>query len=122
MTEAELITAAQAGWSNVISLIAILISVLSGYLVVAYLAGADMTRSQNVIVTSLYLLISIFILWSMFTLVERSNEMAMLAIDMSKQRTLGPKGYVAHPIAIVFAICTVASIKFMWDVRHPKTE
>ena len=122
MTEAELMTTAQAGWSNVISLIAIFISVLSGYLVVAYLAGADMTRSQNVIVTSLYLLISIFILWSIFTLVERSNEMAMLAIDMSTQRTLAPKGYIAHGIAIVFGICTVASIKFMWDVRHPKTK
>ena len=42
MTEAELVSAAQALWANVIALMAILLSVVSAYLIVAYLAGSKL--------------------------------------------------------------------------------
>ena len=122
MTEAELVSAAQASWANVIALIAIMLSILSAYLVVAYMAGNKMTHSQAVIVSSLFVLVSIFLLWGSFVLVQRAIEMATLAIDMSTQRTLGPTPNVARAIVIIFGICSLASLKFMWDVRHPKTE
>jgi hypothetical protein len=54
MELAELVQATQAAWSNVISIGALIITIISGYLVVAYVAGRDMTRSQVVIVNSLY--------------------------------------------------------------------
>ena len=122
MTEAELVSAAQALWANVIALIAIMVSILSAYLVVAYLAGSKMTHSQAVIVNSLYTLVSIFLLWGTFVLVLRAIEMATLAIDMSTQRTLGLTPNVARAIVVIFGVCSLASLKFMWDVRHPKTE
>ena len=122
MTEAELVSAAQAVWANVIALIAIMLSILSAYLVVAYMAGNKMTHSQVVIVNSLFVLVSIFLLWGAFTLVQRAIEMATLAIDMSIQRTLGPTPNVARAIVVIFGVCPLASLKFMWDVRHPKTE
>ena len=122
MTEAELVSAAQAVWANVIALIAIMLSILSAYLVVAYMAGNKMTHSQVVIVNSLFVLVSIFLLWGAFTLVQRAIEMATLAIDMSNQRTLGPTPAVARAIVVIFGVCPLASLKFLWDVRHPKTE
>jgi ABC-type tungstate transport system substrate-binding protein len=122
MTEAELIQTAQATWDNVISLIAIFISMLSGYLIVAYLAGASMTRSQVVIVNTLYSLMTIFILWCVYTLVMRGNEMASIAIEMSTQRVLAPKGELGLAIAGLCGFCSIASLKFMWDVRHPEVK
>lgn len=122
MTEAELVSAAQSVWANVIALIAIFLSILSAYLVVAYMAGKKMTQSQAVIVSSLFILVSTFLLWGSFVLVQRAIEMATLAIDMSTQRTLGPTPNVARAIVIIFGICPLAALKFMWDVRHPKID
>jgi hypothetical protein len=48
--------------------------------------------------------------------------MATLAIEMSTQRVLAPKGEIAVAIATLCGFCSIASLKFMWDVRHPKKE
>lgn len=120
MTEAELLEIAQAIWGNVIALIALYLTILSGYLIVAYSVAADMTRSQVLIVNSLYLLVVIFLLLSIYTLSLRGNELAMLSIEMSTQRQLGPKVYLPLGVSATFVICTLASLKFMWDVRHPR--
>ena len=122
MTEAELVSAAQALWANVIALMAILLSVVSAYLIVAYLAGSKLTRSQAVIVNSLYILVSVYLVWGSFSLAERAIEHATIAIDMSTQRELGPTPNVARALVALFGVCSLASLKFMWDVRHPKTE
>ena len=122
MTEAELVSAAQALWSNVIGLMAILLSVLSAYLVVAYLAGSKLTRSQVVIVNALYILVSVFLVWAMFVLSQRALEVATLAINISTQRELAPTPNVALALVALFGVCSLASLKFMWDVRHQKAE
>ena len=122
MTEAELVSAAQALWANVIALIAILISVVSAYLVIAYLVGSKLTHSQAVIVNTLYVLVSVFLVWAMFVLAQRGIEVAALAIDLSTQRDLGPTSNVARALVAMFGVCSLASLKFMWDVRHPNTE
>ena len=101
---------------------AILLSVLSAYLVVAYLAGSKLTRSQVVIVNSLYILVSVFLVWAMFVLSQRALEVATLAINISTQRELAPTPNVALALVAMFGVCSLASLKFMWDVRHPKAE
>ena len=45
MPKAEMIQAAQATWGNTISLVAILITLMSGYLVAAYLVGSQLGRA-----------------------------------------------------------------------------
>ena len=122
MTEAELVSTAQALWANVIALMAILLSVMSAYLIVAYLAGSKLTHSQAVIVNTLYVLVSVFLVWAMFVLAQRGIEVATLAIDLSTQRELGSTPNVARALIGLFGVCSLASLKFMWDVRHPKAE
>lgn len=122
MTEAELISTAQATWGNVISMISLFITLLSGYLMVAYLAGADMTSSQTGIVSTLYLLICAVLLAAIFALSTRANEMAALSVEMSTQRVLGPQLWLSLGVISIFVFCVGASLKFMWDVRHTKTE
>ena len=98
---------------------AMFISILSGYLIIAYLAGINMTRSQVVIVNTLYILLMILMMAAMFSITLRANEMAMLSFQMSSQRTISPHGFMPLIAVIFFFFCTIASLKFMWDVRHP---
>jgi len=55
MTESELLSIAQEAWSNNLALTAIYLSVVTGYLVVAYSAGKKLTSNQMIIVSSLLL-------------------------------------------------------------------
>jgi hypothetical protein len=98
------------------------ITLLTGYIVVAYLAGNDLNRSQVAIVNTLYILLSIFALMSIYSMSMRATEMAVLSIGMSEQRNLGPTLWLPIGVAVIFAFCLLASLKFMWDVRHPKAE
>lgn len=118
MSEGELIQATQATWGNVISLIGITITILSGYLIVAYVAGRDMSRSQVVIVNTRYVLIFSLMLMSVYTLTLRATEMGQLSIEASAQRSLGPRPEIPFLLLAVFSFCLLASLKFMWDVRQ----
>ncbi len=118
MSEGELIQVAQETWGNVISLIAITITILSGYLVVAYAAGRDMSRSQVAIVNTLYVLIFSLMLMSIYTLTMRATEMGQLSIELSTDRHLGPRPEIPVFLLAVFSFCLVASLKFMWDIRR----
>ena len=122
MTEGEAIQAAQATWANVITLSTVEITLLSGYIIVAYLAGKDLEKSQVIIVNTLYLLLSLFVLSGMYTLARRATEMAALSIDLSEYRELGPQIWLPYGVVIIFLFCIAASMKFMWDIRHPKIE
>ena len=122
MTEAELFQAAQAVWANSISMMVVQISLLSGYIVAAYLAGGNLTGSQVAIVNGLYILLSIFVLSSIYTLSNRATEMAALSIQASEVRELGPQHWLPMGLVCIFSICLVASLKFMWDVRHLKDD
>jgi hypothetical protein len=122
VTEAELIQTAQAIWGNMISMTTIEITLLTGYIIVAYMAGKDLNRSQVTIVNTLYVLLSIFALMGMYTMSMRATEMAVLSIGISEYRTLGPTLWLPLGVVVIFVFCILASLKFMWDVRHPKTE
>ncbi len=122
MPEAEMIQATQATWGNTISLVAIVITLMSGYLVAAYLVGSQLSRPQVVIVNTLYLLLSTFLLMSIYNLSIRATEMAAIAIEMSDKRILTPQLWLPMGMISIFSFCLVASLKFMWDVRHPKRE
>ena len=81
MSEAELFEAGQFAYSNSLAAFAIYITLLSGYIAVAY-----------------------------------------LALEMSTQRKAGPLPLVAELAVVVMVFCYLASLKFMWDIRHPKND
>ncbi len=119
-----LLEASFVAWGNVISLLALLITIISGYLVVAYIAGAKMTRPQVTLINVLYVTMSAFLIWA-------CREMALRAAifeDTAYGMATGPvselyaRGDVAVAIISAFSLALLASFKFMWDVRHPKAE
>lgn len=118
MSEAELFQSAQGVWSNAISLLVVQITLLSGYLVAAYVIGKELTSSQVTIVNGLYILLSSFVLMGVYTFSNRATELANLSIAMSETRELAPQNWIPLGMVIIFSVCLAASLKFMWDVRH----
>ena len=122
MSESELMEVAQAVWANAIAIGAIFITILSGYLIVAYTAGAAMNSSQIRIVNSLYIALNLFLIGSFLGFAINAAELESLAIDMSTQRKVFPLPYFSYGFSVVFLFCHVASLKFMNDVRPKGNE
>ena len=119
MTQYEIIDAmgtfqglAQGGLMNYFS-------ILSAYLVVAYFAGTNLSRYQAVTVTGLYLVMQIFVTWGIFMYFNATRLLAE-TVDVGGWEPPPIKPiYIAGPL-LIFGI--IAGLKFMWDIRHPKTE
>ena len=113
MTEAELIELSQAYWSHTISLLALYITLLSGYLVVAYLAGGKLSVFQVTIVNALYISLSGLVLFAIYAFTLRATDAALLSMELSVQRTLGPTPSLAYALLGICGCCTLASLVFI---------
>lgn len=122
MEAGELLQAGQAAWSSALSVGAILVTITSGYLVVAYVAGKDMTRPQVTIVNCLYALVFVFSLVSTLAFVMRATELMQVAAELSNQRISGPRPVPALLGHVLWLFVLAASLKFMWDIRHKTKE
>lgn len=119
-----LLAVAFTTWGIALMSLTLLITIISGYLVIAYVAGVNMTRSQIVIVNFLYLFMSISTLWSLLVISDRAADFEDIAYAMSSGpvANLKSRGDTAGVVLLAFTLAIVASLKFMWDVRHPKVE
>jgi hypothetical protein len=111
-------------WGNAVALLALLVTIVSGYLVTAFVVGDKLLRSQVAIITALYLLLSTFVLWGTRNMIDRAADFEDVAYGLASGdlAQFTSKENVGLAIVAIFAICIIASLKFMWDVRHPKTE
>lgn len=111
-------------WGNVLTCLTLLITLISGYLVVAFVAGEKMTSAQVSIVSSVYLLMILFVLYGTAAFVGKAHGFEEIAYSMAGEQlsSFVPRGDIALSIVVVFGIAILASLKFMWDVRHPRVE
>ena len=92
------------------------VSVTSGYLLVAYLVGKDLSRLQVFIVTVLYAVFAAFNTLSATNYFYHAHYFG---------HTYGQGRAPEWPIyglGILLSLGVLASLKFMWDVRHPKPD
>lgn len=122
MTAYELADLAQSNFANGTSAFAVFLSVVSAYIVAAYLVGAKLTRIQSRIVTILFLLISIFNSWTIAAYASGGARLSQLASPDDPNQFFRPGPWVAPLIGIACLLIVVMALKFMWDVRHPKTK
>ena len=92
----------------------------SGYLIAAYFIGRQLTSLQAAIITGLFTWFALQMAFSTFAYLER----AKYFLDSLE---VAPPGIGINSTIIFFAIGfeifgIIACLKFMWDVRHPKTE
>jgi len=100
-------------------------SLLFGFLAAAYFIGPSLDRRQTRIFTALYIMWQI---WTMAAIVGRGIILTNLGSRVTEMQGAPPQFLAEFPLVlttssmILLTIALVASLYFMWDVRHPKTE
>ena len=111
---------AQGSSERVFSLIQQFGNLLFGYLIVSYFVGAQLTRVQSVILTALYLF------WQLRVGVAINAVAINAKFIVAELRNISPELELAIPsilgVYTLLAFLTLASLYFMWSVRHPKPE
>jgi hypothetical protein len=122
MEAADYLEAAYSYFGLTIDMLSFYMTVTSGYLIVAYLAGAKLSRSQIAVISTLYIFMASIATYGLYAFVARGSAFA------HKHSALDPGIFVyATPVLSVVLSATlaggiIASLLFMWNIRHPKTE
>ena len=126
MIDSDWIEMAQMAESNTIAAGGLLITMISGYLVVAYLVGAKLSRVQVTSVNILYVVGTMSVNGSVWSntydnMLARHHAYTyipdLLGSVPAAQLVLIPLG-----VALMYVCIIITSLFFMWSIRHPKTE
>ena len=100
------------------------ITLLSGYLVVAYLVGARLAKSELVVLNGLYAFFIVQTGWSMETAHSAGIAHHKILLELQPEReklAFWTMESLLVSQAFIY-VAAVASLYFMWSVRHPKSE
>jgi hypothetical protein len=122
MTEADLLQGVIGYASSGGLYFSIWLTVLSAYAVIAYLAGKDLTTFQTVWVNTLYLFGSLLSIMGFY------GGYRSQLFYINKLKELNPESPQIMSTNMLLSVTgfailvTMATLLFMWQVRHPKTE
>ena len=117
MTAAELVEIAMMHFDNAISLVAIQLSVLSGYAIIIHLVGSSLSSSKFTVLNIGYLL-WISLLWLSTIGMMKNGLMSIgLANEITGRDTIvTPNSMVFYSVVVVFGVS--ASIWYGFTLRH----
>ncbi len=118
MTPYEAADLAQSAFSNALAAYAILITLISGYLVTTYLIGSDLTRLQARLLTVLFLIVASTLIWGMSAWLSWGDIFSDMALPDGTGRSaiLIPR-WLPIFMAVVNSFTVIGCIIFMWNVR-----
>ncbi len=122
LTEYELADLAMSVQSSTTPAVAVFVTIMGAYLLVAWLAGGKLTRAQVSLINVLFIFFQLTMVLSWGLRWEHAYRF------MGALASLDPTFYIpVYPVLLAtFAIVMLATIpgciRFMWDVRHPKAE
>lgn len=127
MTPAEWFDAYTAASSNGLTTLALLLTIVSGYMVIAYLVGAGLTRTQVGIVNLVFIASTSTVLLANYGNVldaatarlQASQALAVLPAISTDAVT--PDRW-AIIVTLANSLYVVVALVFMWQVRHAKPE
>ena len=124
MTEYEIVDAAGTFYGIAIAMISLYFTVVSAYLVTAYIVGKELGQSQVIVISGLFLFIALASTWGSFTYLRWAASFVHSAPEVfsiyfpSVMHPLRP-----YNIVILIQIVGIfACLMFMWQARHPKAE
>ena len=121
MTPYELADISQTQFSNSLSAFAVFLSVCFAYIVTAYIAGSRLTSAQAGMSTIVIVVVATLLAWSMAAYVNGGVRLSNLAFPESEGGVYSPKVWLPEFVLAVCILVIALALKFMWDVRHPKT-
>ena len=98
------------------------VTVTVAYLVAAYTTGKDLSKSQVLVVNTLYIISASVMTWATVGYITRAIPFADALELIHPGRRYGMQPPVQIAVAVVELSGILASLKFMWDVRHTKTD
>lgn len=98
------------------------ITSLSGYLIVAYIAGKDLTRSQMVIISACFAIFTSLCTYSAVANSTRILEFTNELRELNPDRHFAMRDYVLYAVKFVLYAGILVALKFMWDIRHPEKD
>ena len=121
MTEYEIRDLMESVLSGSTSVVALVISVISAYLLVSWVVGSRLTRPQVIWINLLFITFSSMMIFRLVTgyRVAMHLQQNMLQLNAFIGTRITPE--IIAGISCIFAASVFGSLKFMWDVRHPKT-
>ena len=122
MSEADLLENLTAHFDLVIQILSLYLTVTSAYLIVAFMAGERLTSSQAVIISTLYIFMAAISTYSMYAWLGRAFHFSQKLKETSTDMPFYARDGLEIILAIVLLSGIFACLKFMWDVRHPKSE
>lgn len=125
MNEYELLDLMTSTIDSMGSCFTIYLSIVSGYLIVAYLVGEKLTLAQTLIIGVLFVFGAGLQVWGIQAYamaireyLEQKN--ALSPLTEYQEGILNDNGGTIF--ATLMGVGIAASLYFMWSVRHPKSE
>ena len=122
MNEYELVDVVNSTMNLLVSTFLAYLTIVSAYLIAAFISGDKLTTLQFIIISVLFLFGSILMVWSMWGLGSRIVYTAEALRHANPEYPILIKAFYRNSLTIVCAFGVLASLYFMWSVRHPKTE
>ena len=125
MTEYEMTDIIMSRYAQMTEQASLYFALVSGYLITAYVVGSRLTRLQVTVINTLYCLWTVGILGGYINTVNDTIELEQVIRSVWATTTAGNISDLtsaAYSFAIVQTIGIIASLVFMWSVRHPRTE
>lgn len=97
------------------------LTVISGYLVVAYLAGSELTRTQNIFISTIFVVFASFATWGLVSYFWVGEQLRRIleAGGIDPTVVLNPVGVNPAVIAAQMMVAGIfGALRFMWDVRR----
>ena len=122
MTEAEALELTLLASANGVTSFSVYITVTFGYLAAAYFTGRNLTTSQALIVSAL------FIVSALSALLNLLSDNAFYEAALIHAPTLAPKNALVEVelwntyMTILLSAGIIASLYFIWTVRNAKAE
>jgi len=98
------------------------ISLIIAFLVATYLAAKRMTRTQIVAVSALFTVAALLATWATYSYLTRAVPLADELELINPDKRYGAQPLTRDVVPIVMLLGILASLKFMWDVRHHKLD
>ena len=96
------------------------VSITIAFLIASYLAGGKLSNPQAAVVSILFIVASGVSAWATMGYCSRSIPIANALEVLHPDRVYGMQPFVLITLLVLQTLGIVASLKFMWDVRHPK--
>ena len=122
MTGSDWVEMYEMASSTSIASLALLISIMSGYLLVAYLVGERLTLFQVCVINTLYVMFAVTIVAGIFQsnwdIQFARNQMVLQIPEVAIYRDSDDSNWPMITTLINSSLI-IASLIFMWQVRHP---